>query len=71
MSEDPMTRIRRLDVGAVLTDLDGVQYLVLDILGGKLKLVRIPVGMGPEDYSSRFFHEPEPGDPARCTLTRE
>jgi hypothetical protein len=71
MSDDSMTTIHRLDIGSVLTDIHGIRYLVLDMLGGKLKLVKIPVGMGPEDFGSRFHHDPEPGDPARCTLTRE
>ncbi len=58
----------RLDLGTVLTNVDGERFLVLDAIGGKLKLVRVPPTLRPEDYGIKFRHVPEPGDPTRCQL---
>jgi hypothetical protein len=58
----------RLDIGSVLTSLAGDRYLVIDAIGGKVRLVRIPLSMTPEDFGSKFRHRPEPGDPTRAVL---
>jgi hypothetical protein len=58
----------RLDLGAVLTSASGERYLVIDAIGGKLRLVRIPPDMTDKDFGSRFRHRPEPGDPTRAEL---
>jgi len=55
----------------VLTDVDGVRYLVIDAIGDKVRLVRIPEGMMGADFGVRFYHAPADGDPARATLQRE
>jgi hypothetical protein len=58
----------RLDLGTVLTSASGDRYLVIDAIGGKLRLVRIPTLMEPHDFGVRFRHRPEPGDPTRAAL---
>ena len=58
-------------LSTVLTDGEGTRYLVIDALGGKVTLVRVPDGLQPGDYGSRYFHSPVPWDPARATLERE
>jgi len=64
--------VKRFDVlNTVLSDLDGVRYLVIDAIGDKVRLVRIPEGMTGADFGQRFYHSPADGDPARATLERE
>lgn len=58
----------RLDLGTVLTSDAGDKFLVIDAIGSKLRLVRIPPDMTARDFGSRFRHSPEPGDPTRATL---
>ena len=55
----------------VLTDVDKNRYLVIDAIGDKVRLVRIPEGMTGADFGQRFYHAPAEGDPARATLQRE
>jgi hypothetical protein len=61
----PLSADSRLELGAVLTSADGTRYLVLDALANKVKLVRVPTGMEPDQFGLRFRHRPEPGDPTR------
>ncbi len=63
--------MNRLDIGIVLTSSEGTRYLVIDVIGEKVKLCRIPENMTALDYRKRFFHVAVPGDATHCSLERE
>ncbi len=59
---------RSIDVGTVLTNVEGERFIVTDIFCNRLKLCRVPADMEPKEFGVRFRHSPVFDDPTRATL---
>lgn len=67
-TDAPPLALRVVDIGMVLTTPTGVRLLITDIVGVRLRVVRIPEGCAASDYGQRFRAKPTEGDPTAATL---